>query len=116
MSLSLKGETMKLSASLSLAFAILFLAASTLSAAPQPVSAVAGLQLATPAVAAPSCGTSALAFLPAPLASDTPVACGGCSSPFCKGRSVGSFCGPTTIGRCVVGPACTTGGVTCLCQ
>jgi hypothetical protein len=110
---------MKLSASISLAFAVVLLAA-PLAAAALPaargVPAVAGLQLATPAGGAPSCGTGALAFLPAPLASDTLVVCGGCSSPFCKDRPLGSFCGPTTIGRCVVGPSCTTGGVTCLCQ
>jgi hypothetical protein len=113
---------MKLSTSLSLAFAAILLTASAAIAAPaapaspQAVPAVAGLQLATPAAGAPSCDVGALAFLPAPLNADTPVLCGRCSSPFCKGKALGAFCGPTTIGRCVIGPACTLGGVTCLCQ
>ena len=116
---------MKLSTSLPLSLAAILLTASAALAAPAApaspptgpsVPAIASLQLATPAPGAPSCAAAALAFLPAPLPADTPVLCGGCSSIFCKGKAVGAFCGPTTIGRCVVGPACTTGGVTCLCQ
>jgi len=86
-----------------------------LAAPPAAAPAVAGLQLATPA-AASACAADALTFLPAPIASDVTIPCGACSSTFCKDHIVGQFCGPTTVGRCVQGPSCTTGGVTCLCQ
>lgn len=113
---------MKLRATLLLTLAALLVTGSLAFASPasppqlQVNPAPGGLQLATPAPDVASCGTGSLAFLPAPLPSDTPVLCGGCSSVFCKGKALGAFCGPTTIGRCTLGPSCTTGGVTCLCQ
>jgi len=113
---------MKLRATLLLSLAALLVTLSLASASPASspqaqVNPIPGLQLAMLAPDVASCAAAGpLAFLPAPLASDTPVLCGGCSSVFCKGKALGAFCGPTTIGRCTLGPSCTTGRVTCLCQ
>jgi hypothetical protein len=108
---------MKLGASIVLVLALLV--ASSLAASALPAShaapAPAALQLATPAAPA-ACAAGTLAFLPAPIASDVTIPCGACSSTFCQNHVVGQFCGPTTVGRCVQGPSCTSGGVTCLCQ
>ena len=106
---------MKLGASIVLGLALL-LAASAASALPASPAAPApaALSLATPAVPS-ACAAGALTFLPAPIASDVTIPCGPCSADFCKNHVVGQFCGPTTVGRCVQGPSCTT-GVTCLCQ
>jgi hypothetical protein len=106
---------MKLGASIVLGLALL-VAASAASALPASPAAPAPAvpELATPAACAAS--ASAPAFLPAPIASDVTIPCGACSSTFCKDHVVGQFCGPTTVGRCIQGPSCTSGGVTCLCQ
>ncbi len=108
---------MNLRAALLTVAALLVTGSLALASQPQVDLAANGLQVAPAAPAVSSCGAAgSLAFLPAPIPSDTTILCGGCSSIFCKGKAVGAFCGPTTVGRCVVGPSCSNGGVTCLCQ
>ncbi len=106
---------MKLGTSILLALLVPAVSLAAAPVAPQAAPAPAALQLATSS-ATTACGASVPAFLPAPIASDVTIPCGPCSSSFCKGHVVGEFCGPTTIGRCVQGPSCSSGGVTCLCQ
>ena len=85
---------------------------------PQPQPDPAANQLfADLAPEAPSCNSAVASSLtPEPLRMSAPLPCGSCSGTLCTGKFVGEACGIATNFRCVIGPSCAPGGITCLCK
>ncbi len=113
---------MKLRISLPLVFVALLLlpnlalAAASSGPQPQPNPAASRLFADLTPDASSCASVVSPSVTPEPLFRSDPLLCGGCTGALCAGKFVGAGCGIAPNFRCVIGPTCAPGGITCLCQ